>query len=42
LGTSRKRVNQEMVFFREQEFISLNASGKIVVLNRAGLAKYCR
>jgi CRP/FNR family cyclic AMP-dependent transcriptional regulator len=42
VGASRKRVNQVMVFFREQEFISLNPSGKIVVLSRAGLAKYCR
>ena len=42
VGASRKRVNQVMVFFREQEFISLNAAGKIVVLNRAALAKYCR
>jgi CRP/FNR family cyclic AMP-dependent transcriptional regulator len=42
VGASRKRVNQVMVFFREQEFISLNGSGKIVVLNRTGLAKYCR
>jgi len=42
VGASRKRVNQVMVFFREQEFISLNAAGKIVVLNRNALAKYCR
>ncbi len=42
VGASRKRVNQVMVFFREQEFISLNASGKIIVLDRAALAKYCR
>ena len=42
VGASRKRVNQVMVFFREQEFISLNAAGKIVVLNREALAKYCR
>jgi CRP/FNR family cyclic AMP-dependent transcriptional regulator len=42
VGASRKRVNQVMVFFREQELISLNASGKIIVLNRLGLAKYCR
>lgn len=42
VGASRKRVNQVMVFFREQEFISITASSKIVVLNRAGLAKYCR
>ncbi len=42
VGASRKRVNTVMVFFREQEFISINANGKIVVLNRAGLAKYCK
>jgi CRP/FNR family cyclic AMP-dependent transcriptional regulator len=42
VGASRKRVNQVMVFFREQEFISLNVAGKIVVLNRAALAKYCQ
>lgn len=42
VGASRKRVNQVMVFFREQEFISLNAAGKIVVLNRAALGKYCQ
>ncbi len=42
VGASRKRVNQVMVFFREQEFISTNPAGKIVVLNRAELAKYCR
>lgn len=42
VGASRKRVNQVMVFFREQEFISLNPAGKITVLNRAALAKYCR
>jgi CRP/FNR family transcriptional regulator, cyclic AMP receptor protein len=42
VGASRKRVNQVMVFFREQEFISVNATGKIVVLNRAALTKYCR
>ena len=42
VGASRKRVNQVMVFFREQDFISLNSTGKIVVLNRNALAKYCR
>lgn len=42
VGASRKRVNQVMVFFREQEFISINASGKIVILNREALAKYCK
>jgi hypothetical protein len=38
----RCRLNQVMVFSREQAFISLNVVGKIVVLNRAGLARYCR
>jgi CRP/FNR family transcriptional regulator, cyclic AMP receptor protein len=42
VGASRKRVNQVMVFFREQEFISVTADGRIVVLNRAALAKYCK
>ncbi len=42
VGASRKRVNQVMVFFREQEFIALNAAGRMVVLNRAALAKYCK
>ncbi len=42
VGASRKRVNQVMVFFREQEFISINASGKLVILNREALAKYCK
>jgi CRP/FNR family cyclic AMP-dependent transcriptional regulator len=42
VGASRKRVNQVMVAFREQELVSFNASGKIVVLNRARLMKYCR
>jgi CRP/FNR family transcriptional regulator, cyclic AMP receptor protein len=42
VGASRKRVNQVMVFFRDQGTITLNASGKMIVSNRAGLAKYCR
>jgi len=42
VGASRKRVNQVMVFFREQELISINATSKVVVLNRAALAKYCK
>ena len=42
VGASRKRVNQVMVFFREQEFISLSASGSVVILNRAALAGYCK
>jgi CRP/FNR family cyclic AMP-dependent transcriptional regulator len=42
VGASRKRVNQVMVFFREQELAAVNANNRIVVLNRVGLAKYCR
>lgn len=42
VGASRRRVNQVMVAFREQELISSNASGRIIVLNRAGLMNYCR
>lgn len=42
VAASRKRVNQVMVFFREQELISITAAGKIVVLSRGGLAKFCR
>lgn len=42
VGASRKRVNQVMVSFREQELILSDASGRIIVVNRAGLMKYCR
>jgi CRP/FNR family transcriptional regulator, cyclic AMP receptor protein len=42
VGASRKRVNQVMVFFREQGFIALTSSGRILVMNRAGLAGYCK
>jgi len=42
VGASRKRVNQVMVFFREQELISQVPPGKLVVINRAGLARYCK
>ncbi len=42
VGASRKRVNHVMVSFREQGLISTNPAGKLVVLDRAGLAKFCR
>lgn len=42
VGASRKRVNQVMVFFREQEMILARADGKIVVQNRPRLAGYCK
>lgn len=41
VGASRKRVNQAMVSFREQGLISTNPAGKLVVLDRQGLAKFC-
>ncbi len=42
VGASRKRVNQAMVSFREQGLISTNPAGKLVVLDRKGLAKFCK
>ncbi len=42
VGASRKRVNQAMVSFREQGLISINPAGKLVVLDRQGLAKFCQ
>ncbi len=41
VGASRKRVNHVMVSFREQGLISTNPAGKLVVLDRQGLAKFC-
>lgn len=41
VGASRKRVNQAMVSFREQGLISTNPAGKLVVLDRQSLAKFC-
>lgn len=42
VGASRKRVNQVMIFFRDEGLISVNTAGKITVLNRAGLSEFCR
>jgi CRP/FNR family cyclic AMP-dependent transcriptional regulator len=42
VGASRKRVNQTMVVFKQQGLISTNAEGRITVIDRAGLARYCR
>lgn len=42
VGASRKRVNQVMVAFREQELISTNPAGRIIVLDRDALMNYCR
>jgi CRP/FNR family transcriptional regulator, cyclic AMP receptor protein len=42
IGASRKRVNQVMIFFRDQGLISVNTAGKTIVLDRVGLSKFCR
>jgi len=41
VGASRKRVNQAMVFFKEQGLVSTDANGRFVIHNRTGLAKFC-
>ena len=42
IGASRKRVNQVMIFFRDQGLISVNAAAKVTVLDRVGLSEFCR
>lgn len=42
VGASRKRVNQTMVFFKEQALIDTDAEGKIAIRDSEGLAKFCR
>src|SRR5512142_1809802 len=42
VGASRKRVNQAMVLFKEQELIDTDAEGRIAIKDSEGLAKYCR
>jgi CRP/FNR family transcriptional regulator, cyclic AMP receptor protein len=42
VGASRRRVNQVMVFFRDRGLISVNSAGRTTVLDRAGLAKFCK
>lgn len=41
VGASRKRVNQTMVFFKEQGLVSVVENGRIVIHDKAGLARYC-
>lgn len=41
VGASRKRVNQAMVFFKEQGLIDVEADGRIIVREKAGLARFC-
>ena len=42
VGASRERVNQVIVEFKQRNFISVDADHRIRVLDRRGLAKYCR
>ena len=41
VGASRKRVNQTMVFFKEQGHVSTDAEGRFIIHNKAGLARFC-
>ncbi|MBL8063945.1 MAG: Crp/Fnr family transcriptional regulator [Anaerolineales bacterium] len=41
VGASRKRVNQTMVLFKEQGLVSTDTDGHIIILDRAGLTKFC-
>ena len=42
VGASRKRVNQTMVLFKEQELIDTDAEGRIAIKDSEGLATFCR
>ncbi|RPI24211.1 MAG: Crp/Fnr family transcriptional regulator, partial [Chloroflexota bacterium] len=42
VGASRKRVNQVMVAFKQQNYIAVNNNGRITVIDRLALAKFCR
>lgn len=42
VGASRKRVNQAMVLFKSRGLIETDAEGRLTVLDREGLARYCR
>src|SRR6185436_5934900 len=42
VGASRERVNQVIVEFKQRGFIQVNPDHRIQVLDRRGLARYCR
>lgn len=42
VGASRKRVNQTMVWFKNQAYLSVDEKGRITLLNRDALAQLCR
>jgi CRP/FNR family cyclic AMP-dependent transcriptional regulator len=41
VGASRKRVNQVMVAFKGYNYLSVDAVGRIIVQDRAALARFC-
>lgn len=41
VGASRKRVNQTIVFFKEQNLIDTDSDGRILIQDKTGLAKFC-
>jgi CRP-like cAMP-binding protein len=41
VGASRKRVNQVMVFFKNQGMIAVDGDGQITIKHRDGLVRYC-
>jgi CRP/FNR family transcriptional regulator, cyclic AMP receptor protein len=41
VGASRKRVNQTMVFFKEQGLVSTDTEGRFIIHNKAALARFC-
>lgn len=41
VGASRKRVNQTMVFFKDQGLVSTDAEGRIIIHDKEGLARFC-
>ena len=41
VGASRKRVNQTMVFFKEQGLVSTDPDGRFIIHNKEGLTRFC-
>ena len=41
VGASRKRVNQTMVYFKEEGLVSMDADGRINIHSKEGLARFC-
>ena len=41
VGASRKRVNQTMVYFKEEGLVSMDTDGRINIHSKEGLARFC-